>query len=152
MDTARSNITDVPAGKRAVPSESGATAMDTALTTVFLVEDSRHILERLTDLLTTISNVAVVGNANTPESAIEGILRTRPDCVVLDIQLVGGSGIDVLRKVHPGEPGIVFIVLTNHADPQYLKVCIENGASYFFDKSSEFQRVKEAIAALGTRH
>jgi DNA-binding NarL/FixJ family response regulator len=117
-------------------------------TNVFIVEDSESIRRRLAGLLGDIEGVTVVGQADTPREALEGILRTRPDSVVLDIQLIGGSGLEVLRKAHPQVPATVFIVVTNHADPQYRRVCMQAGAAYFFDKSSEIAKVREVIAGL----
>jgi len=116
-------------------------------TTVFLVEDSPAIRLRLANLLNKIDGVSIVGEAESAATAIEGILRTRPDAVVLDIKLVGGSGIEVLRKVRPVEPSIRFIVLTNNADVQYRKVCMAAGADHFLDKASEFEKVKHLISA-----
>jgi DNA-binding NarL/FixJ family response regulator len=116
---------------------------------VFLVEDSASIRERLAAVLGNIDGVTVVGQAETAAEALEGILRTRPDSVVLDLQLIGGSGLDVLRKAHPQLPATVFIVLTNHPDLQYRRMCMEAGAAYFFDKSSEIAKVREVIARLG---
>jgi DNA-binding NarL/FixJ family response regulator len=128
-------------------------APSAARTNVFVVEDSASIRERLVGMLGDMEGVSVVGEAETPQTAVEGILRTRPDSVLLDIQLIGGSGIDVLRETHPRSPGTVFIVLTNHPDPQYRRICMEAGAAYFFDKNTEIARVREVIAALGaTRH
>jgi len=126
--------------------------MNAARTNVFLVEDSAPIRARLAEMLGAIDGVSIVGEADAPTPAIEGILRTHPDSVVLDMQLLGGSGIEVLRKVRPLNPGIVFIMLTNYAEPQYRKACMDAGASYFLDKSTEFEKVKEVIAALGTAH
>ncbi len=117
-------------------------------TNVFIVEDSAAIRERLIGLLGDIEGVTVVGEADTAQAAIEGILRTKPDSVVLDIQLTGGSGLEVLRKIHPLAPEVVFIVLTNHSNPQYRRICTEAGASHFLDKSSEFARVMKIIAGL----
>ena len=120
---------------------------------VFIVEDSASIRERLVAMLGGIEGVTVVGQAETPGEALEGILRTRPDSVVLDIHLVGGTGIEVLRQAHLQTPDTVFIVLTNHPDPQYRRICMEAGAAYFFDKSSEIAKVRDVIAGLGaTRH
>ena len=118
-------------------------------TSVFLVEDSAAIRERLAGLLGEIASVELVGEAETAIDAIDGILRTRPDSVVLDIRLAQGSGIDVLRRVHPQAPEIVFIMLTNFANPQYRKICMDAGASYFIDKSTEMARVKQIVSALG---
>jgi DNA-binding NarL/FixJ family response regulator len=129
--------------------------METALnhrTNVFLVEDSAPIRARLAEMLGGVAGVAIVGEAESPAAAIDGILRTLPDSVVLDLQLLGGSGIEVLRKVCPIAPQIVFIMLTNHSDPQYRKVCLQNGATHFLDKSTEFDKVREVIAGLGTAH
>ena len=116
---------------------------------VFIVEDSASIRERLAAMLGGIEGVTVVGQAETPAEALEGILRTRPDSVLLDIHLLGGSGIDVLRQAHVQTPDTVFIVLTNYPNPQYRRICMEAGATYFFDKSSEIAKVRDIIAGLG---
>ena len=115
---------------------------------VFIVEDSASIRDRLIELTGEIEGAAVVGFADTPSDAITGILNTRPDCVVLDYQLLGGTAVDVLRAVHPKAPDIGFVVLTNHATPQHRRVCLEAGASWFLDKSAEFRKIKDVIAGL----
>ena len=121
--------------------------MDTpARTKVFLVEDFAPIRRRLSELLTAIDGVEIVGEAESPADAIAGILRTAPGWVVLDFQLLGGTGVDVLRAVHPKEPSIKFIVLTNHPNAQYRRTCVESGAGWFFDKSTEFGKIKDVIA------
>lgn len=115
---------------------------------VFIVEDAPSIRERLIELMDEIDGATVVGIADTPSDAVAGILRTRPDCVVLDYQLRGGTGVDVLRAALAKLPGTVFIVLTNHSTPQYRRVCLEAGATWFFDKSTEFSKIKDVIARL----
>jgi DNA-binding NarL/FixJ family response regulator len=119
--------------------------------TVFLAEDSAPLRVRLTAMLSAAENVSVVGEAATPAAAIAGILATRPAFVVLDIHLDGGSGISVLREIRKTAPGIVFIVLTNEPAPQYRKVYMQAGASYFLDKASEFETVGKIIAAPAVR-
>ncbi len=118
-------------------------------TKAFIVEDSAFIRERLDALLGEMNGVSIVGEAATPQAAVEGILRTRPDVVVLDIHLTGGSGIEVLRRVRSEAPGVVFIVLTNHPNPQYRRACMEAGASHFLDKTAEFGKLRDVIAGLG---
>jgi len=121
-----------------------------ARTKVFIVEDSASIRERLAGMLAGMKGVSVVGEAATPQAAVEGILRTRPNLAVLDIHLTGGSGIEVLRAVHPQAPEVDFVVLTNHPSPQYRRVCMESGASHFLDKTTEFAEVEKIIAGLGS--
>jgi len=122
-------------------------------TNVFIVEDSEALRQRLAGMLGGMEGVSVVGEAGTPGEALEGILRTRPDSVVLDLHLIGGSGLEVLRQAHPKTPNTVFIVLTNYANAQYRRACMDAGAAYFFDKSHDIEKVREVIAGLGaTRH
>jgi DNA-binding NarL/FixJ family response regulator len=128
-----------------------AEAKDT--TKVFIVDDSFPIRERLLNIFAGMNGVSVVGEAESPASAIKGILNTHPNSVVLDIHLRDGSGIEVLQGVRSLAPGIVFIVLTNYPNPQYRKAYLEAGASYFLDKTAEFNKVAEIISALdATRH
>ena len=113
---------------------------------VFVVEDSAAIRSRLIELLGDIEGVSVVGEAGTPGEAVAGILRTQPHCVVLDLQLIDGTGVDVLRAVRAGSPEVAFVVLTNHPSAQYRRVCMEAGAAFFLDKSTEFGKLKHAVA------
>ncbi len=120
----------------------------TLRTGIFIVDDFATMRDRLRELVSDIDGVEVVGDAGTPDEAIEGILRTVPHCVLLDYQLKGGTAVDVLRAVHPKAPSIAFIVLTNHATTQHRRACLEAGARYFFDKSTEFARIRLAIDEL----
>jgi DNA-binding NarL/FixJ family response regulator len=122
-------------------------------TRVYIVEDSAPIRARLAEMLSVMERVSVVGEAGNAREAVAGILRVRPDSVLLDLNLMGRTGIDVMRSVHPKAPEIVFVVLTNHAEPQYRRAATEAGAAYFLDKSNEFDRVREVIAQIAaTRH
>lgn len=122
--------------------------MGNAPTRVFIVEDSPEVRQSLADLLHEIDGVSVVGEAETPDDAVAGIRRTGPDYVVLDFQLDGGTGVEVLRAIHPASPEIAFVVLTNHPNAQYRRICMEAGASWFFDKSTEFRKLKDVITGF----
>ena len=120
---------------------------------VFIVDDSPLIRARLADMLAAMSGQVLVGEASNARDAIAGIRRTQPDSVLLDLNLMGRTGLDVMRTVHPEAPGVVFVVLTNHSESQYRQACIDAGAAYFLDKSSEFGRVSDVLAEIAsTRH
>lgn len=122
-------------------------------TQIYIVDDSASIRTRLAEMLAKMDTVKVVGEAGTAPEAVDGILVTRPDSVLLDLNLAGRSGIEVLRTVHKQVPEIVFVVLTNHSEPQYRRACTLAGAAYFLDKSTEFERVRDVIAEIAaTRH
>jgi DNA-binding NarL/FixJ family response regulator len=124
----------------------------TRSTQVYIVDDSPDIRARLAEMLGRIDNVRVVGQAGAAPEALVDILSLRPDSVLLDLNLNGSSGMQVLRAVHPQHPGIVFVVLTNHAELQYRRACERAGASYFLDKSTEFDRVPGVIAEIASQH
>lgn len=119
---------------------------------VYIVEDAPEIRLRLARALEDLDNVEIVGQAEAAPQAVAGILAAHPDCVVLDVQLAEGTGLDVLQAVHPLEPGTEFIVLTNHATDQYRRLYTAAGAQWFLDKTNEFGRVPQAVASLHRRH
>jgi DNA-binding NarL/FixJ family response regulator len=84
-----------------------------------------------------------VGQAENVADAINGILELRPDVVILDIWMPGGSGIDVLQTIKQDEPAPVVIVLTNYPYPAYRQKCLQAGADFFLDKSTEFDQIAE---------
>jgi two-component system response regulator DesR len=87
----------------------------------------------------------IVGQAETPQSSIDGILAVHPDVVVLDVQLEGGTGLEVLRAVRAAEPGIAFVVFSNNAGPAYRKRYLGEGARQFLDKTTEFDQLVTAV-------
>jgi len=117
---------------------------------VFVVEDSAAVRERLVEMIRDVNDVEVVGEAATYDTAVAGIINTRPDVAVLDIKLANetGSGIDALIEVRKTLPGIRAIILSNYSTPQHLKASADAGAEYFLDKSIEFERVREILEQM----
>lgn len=120
---------------------------------VFLVDDSVLIRNRVASMLAG-DTIDVVGQSHTPQGSITGILAVHPDVVVLDIQLEGGVGLEVLRAIRQAAPGIAFVVFSNNASPAYRKRYAGEGADDFLDKSTEFDRLARAVlnAAQQTTH
>lgn len=112
---------------------------------VFLAEDSVPVRARIAGMLS--ATTSIVGEGTTPQACIEGILQTRPDVVVLDVQLDGGQGLDVLRAVRAAVPHVVFVVFSNNSHPAYRKRYLAAGASLFLDKSTEFDQLAAAVAS-----
>lgn len=112
---------------------------------VFIVDDSPIVRERLVSLLSDIPQVVVVGQAERPNEAVRQIQKLRPAVVVLDISMPGGSGLSVLQEIKKGGAAPMVIMLTNFAQDPYRQKCMSLGADYFFDKSSEFDKVKGVL-------
>jgi DNA-binding NarL/FixJ family response regulator len=118
---------------------------------VYIVDDSEPIRARLVEMIGRLDHVKLVGEAATARDAIAGIRRTRPDSVLLDLNLMGVSGLEVLRAIHGESPAIAFVVLTNHSEPQYERACLRQGARYFLDKFTQFERVPAILDEI-SRH
>lgn len=117
--------------------------------TVFLADDSAPIRLRVKEMLRE-QDLNVVGEAETPQSSINAILQLLPDVVVLDIQLRGGSGMQVLREVRKAAPGVAFVVFSNNASPAYRKRYLSEGAMAFLDKSIELDQLAKTVATANT--
>ena len=116
---------------------------------VFLADDSELSRRRVAEMLTA-QGMVVVGQADTPESAISGILAVRPDAAVLDVQFEKGTGMQVLRAVLKAAPGTPFIILSNHAEPAYRARYLAAGAACFLDKHTEFYQLAGQVKAVTT--
>ena len=117
---------------------------------VFIVEDSPAVLERLQDLVREVEHVELVGDAATYETAVAGIIASRPDVSIMDIKLAddSGSGIDVLGRVRKDLPLMKAVMLSNYVTPQHAKASADAGAEYFLDKSADTERIPEILQQL----
>jgi DNA-binding NarL/FixJ family response regulator len=118
---------------------------------VFIADDSRVVVERLADLLREVPGVQLVGRANDAREAILAIGKTKPDAVILDLQMPGGSGLEVLRGIRQSHRSVWVLICTNYPYPQYRQECIAAGADYFLDKSAEFEKIPEILRDLTRR-
>lgn len=112
---------------------------------VFVADDSAPVRERIVSMLEGIPGVQVVGHAEDSIAARLLITALQPDVVILDINMPGGSGIEVLHEIKHQTPSPTVIMLTNYSQPQYRARCLEEGADYFFDKSSEFEKIRGVL-------
>jgi len=115
---------------------------------VFIADDSATVRERLITMLSELEGIEIVGQAQDAVEATKAILELKPDVAILDIRMPGGSGIDTLRNIKRVTPAPKVIMLTNYPYPQYRKRCLDAGADFFFDKSSEFHKVTEVLEQM----
>jgi len=115
---------------------------------VFIVDDSTVLRERVIEMLSELPGIEIIGHAQNVSDALSAIKKLNPDVVILDIRIPGGSGIDVLQDIKKEKDAPMVIILTNYPYPQYRKKCLGLGADYFFDKSTEFEKVTELFKRL----
>ena len=115
---------------------------------LLIVDDSEIIRERLKTVLSEVPKVETISQAKDQQEARELMGKLNPDVVIVDIQMPGGSGINLLREVKKGQKPPMLIVLTNQSYPQYRRKCMEAGVDFFFDKSTEFDKIAEVLKQL----
>ena len=115
---------------------------------VLIADDSAVIVARLVAMLADVDGIEMVGHAGTVSDASQAVRTLTPDVVILDVQMPGGSGIDVLESMKRDRVTPIVIVLTNYPYPQYRKKCLQHGARFFMDKSVEFEQVGAVLRGL----
>jgi len=116
---------------------------------VFIADDSSVVVERLVDLLEEeVPGAQLVGRAGDVPEAVRGIQKVKPDALILDLQMPGGSGLDVLRAIRTDHPRLYVLICTNYPYPQYRDECLTAGANFFLDKSAEFEKIPAILREL----
>ncbi len=112
---------------------------------VFIADDSLIVRERLITMLDEVTEIDIVGQAESVAEAINAIRNLQPDVVILDIRMPGGSGIDVLQNIKQAETAPTVIILTNYPYRGYRQKCLQAGADFFLDKSTEFDQIPNLL-------
>lgn len=117
---------------------------------ILIVDDSAVVRHMLREMLANVEGAEVFGEFASPAPAIESIRTNPPDVVLLDIQLIDGSGLEVLRAVSSHHTSVKVIVFTNYAEDVYRKRCLEAGAYAFFDKKCDLYALRQTLHDLAS--
>jgi CheY-like chemotaxis protein len=108
---------------------------------VLVVDDCSAVRARLVALLGEGDGDCTIEEASDAAEALAAARARPPALVILDLNLPGPSGLDVLPRLKAGPAPPVVVVLTNHPTDPHRRQCLALGADHFFDKSHEFDRV-----------
>ncbi|MCI0696427.1 response regulator transcription factor [candidate division KSB1 bacterium] len=95
--------------------------------------------------LSQLDGIQMAWQAQNASEAITAFQQLKPEVAILDIQMPDECGIAVLAYIKKESPQTTVIMLTNYPLPPFRKRCLEAGADYFFDKSTEFEKVIEVL-------
>jgi len=116
---------------------------------VLIADDSSELRERVKMLLAEVKAVDMIREAENVRQAIECVRESAADVIILDMRMPDGTGLDVLQAIEKRDRAPIVIVLTSFPYPQYRRKCMDAGADFFFDKSTEMEKVIEVLAARG---
>ena len=121
------------------------------MTSVYIVDDSELLLERVIALISENPNLTYSGHCNHSLGVVQKIQTIRPDVLILDIRLGDGSGIDVLRELKAAPNCPCIIMFTNYGVPQYKQRTLEYGADHFLDKSTGSKDLARILQNISER-
>jgi DNA-binding NarL/FixJ family response regulator len=116
---------------------------------ILLVDDHEIVRLGLKSLLDRHTKFQVVAEASTGDEALKKVEQYKPDIVVMDIRLPGGSGIKACAEITDKYPETKVIMLTSYAEDEMLFSSIRAGASGYMLKQVGNDELIKAIEAIG---
>lgn len=116
---------------------------------IVLVDDHEVVRLGLKALLDEHPDFEVVAEAATHREAVEKAKSHKPDVVVMDIRLKGGSGIEACQEITDALPDTKVIMLTSYAEDEMLFSAIRAGAAGYVLKQIGGQDLVKAIESVG---
>jgi len=119
-----------------------------------LIVDDHDIVRQGVRRLLSILPDSEVSEAGTVEEGYEVYMRVKPAVVVLDINLAGGSGLELLTRLRSADHDARVVMFSMHADPAYANRALRSGALAFVGKSASADELIEAVkaASAGRRY
>ncbi len=115
---------------------------------VLLVEDSKVLTERLSEVISQTSDVDLIGAVDNENDAVSRVRRDPVDVMILDLHLKQGTGFGVLRALAKSATRPKVIILTNYDLPEYKSAAMALGARYFLDKARDYDRIPEVLSEI----
>jgi DNA-binding NarL/FixJ family response regulator len=115
---------------------------------VLLVEDSKVLTERLSEVISQAADVELIGAVDNELDALSRMRSERIDVMILDLHLKLGTGFGVLRAIARLVLRPKVIILTNYDLPEYKNAALALGARYFLDKARDYERIPEVLSEI----
>ncbi len=115
--------------------------------TVVVADDQSAVREGLVLLLGTLPGITVAGQAADGDAAIELVAVTRPDVVLMDLNMPGCDGVTATRRITAEHPGTRVVVLTTYADDESIIGALQAGALGYLTKDATRAEIGRALRA-----
>jgi DNA-binding NarL/FixJ family response regulator len=115
---------------------------------VFIVEDHEMVRLGLKAGLERVEGVQLAGEAEDGFEAVEAVCATKPDVVLMDIELPSMDGIEATQRIKERHPDLRVIMLTSHQEDQGIFAAFAAGADGYCLKGAPMSRLALAIRAV----
>jgi two-component system invasion response regulator UvrY len=116
---------------------------------ILVVDDHAVVREGIRRLLTTISG-AEIFDAATAQDAMALSRSVAPDVIVLDINLDGSSGLELLRRLKAENVASRIVMFSMHSEPSYAMRALKAGAAGYVSKSAEAGELVTAVKKIAS--
>jgi two-component system response regulator NreC len=103
---------------------------------VLLVDDHALVRRGFRRMLEDEEGIEIVGEASDGHEAVEAALALRPKVVVMDFALPSMNGAVAARRMLEAQPGLAILILSMHAEPSYVRTCLDAGARGYLLKNA----------------
>lgn len=118
---------------------------------VFIVDDHEIIREGLKMILKEESDIVVVGEASNGAQAIDKIRKVKCDIMLLDMNMPGRNGIDLLMDIKALRPKLHILVLSIYPEDKFALKTLKSGASGYLCKDTALEELVVAIHKISTK-
>ena len=115
---------------------------------IVIADNSIELCSRMTDYFDLVDGIIVAGQTHDVHETIDSIRHLKPEAVLLDFRMPGGSALDVLAAVKRMDSPPIMMVMTNYPATFFRDSCLSAGADYFFDKSTDFKKMIQTLTAI----
>lgn len=115
---------------------------------VLLVDDHAMVRQGLRSLLSSYTDIEVVGVASNGEEALTGVVMHQPDIVVMDINMPKMNGIEATAKIRNRHPEIIVIGLSVQANGEVQQAMLKAGAAALLTKEAAVDQLYQTIQAV----
>jgi DNA-binding NarL/FixJ family response regulator len=115
--------------------------------TVVVADDQSAVREGLVLLLGTLPGISVAGQASDGDAAVDLVARTRPQVVLMDLNMPGCDGVAATRRITAEHPGTRVVVLTTYADDESIIGALQAGALGYLTKDATRAEIGRALRA-----
>jgi two-component system, NarL family, invasion response regulator UvrY len=115
---------------------------------ILIVDDHVVVRAGVRRLLATEVDVSIL-EADSSQEALDICRRERPDLIVLDLNLAGSSGLELLRRLVQLDKAVKVLVLSMHSEPVYAARALQAGARGYVSKSAAAEEFVDAVRQVG---
>ena len=115
--------------------------------TVVVADDQSAVREGLVLLLGTLPGIAVIGEAEDGEAAVEAVAAKNPQVVLMDLNMPRCDGVEATRRIRASHPRTQVVVLTTYSDDDSIIAALQAGALGYLTKDATRAEIGRAVLA-----